>query len=243
MSNSESLRTTTIKLFRTGDHDCSYLPDRQSRTLFLDPELNYDTRLYEELTQSGFRRSGRHLYRPDCRGCQSCISARIPVNDFKMTRRFRRVLKKTDHLRLEIAPATFRDEDYALFERYINERHSDGDMYPASKISYQDFLATETPFSWHLRYFDQDRLIAVAVTDQLHSGLSAIYTFFEPDIDYLSPGVFSILRQLELCEQRNLPYLYLGYWVPGCQKMQYKTDYRPIELLVDGRWQRLVTRD
>lgn len=243
MSNSESLRTTTIKLFRTGDHDCSYLPDRQSRTLFLDPELDYDTRLYEELTQSGFRRSGRHLYRPDCRGCQSCISARIPVNDFVLKRRFRRVLKKTQHLRMEAVPATYRDEDYHLFERYINERHSDGDMHPASKSSYQDFLATESPFARHLRYYDAESLIAVAVTDQLTSGLSAIYTFFDPDAEHLSLGVFSILRQVELCQARQLPYLYLGYWVPGCHKMQYKTDYTPIELLIDGRWQRLKSSD
>lgn len=241
MSNSAKLGTTTIRLFRTGEHDCSYLPDRQSRTLFLDPELEFDVHLYEELTQSGFRRSGKHLYRPDCLACQSCISARVPVDDFQLKRRFRRILNRGAHLRLEVASPSYREEDYRLFERYINQRHADGDMYPATKTGYIDFLATKVPYALHLRYFEGDRLIAVAVTDRLKSGLSAIYTFFDPEKDHYSLGVFSVLKQIELCQRQNLPYLYLGYWVPGCQKMQYKTDYRPIELLIDGRWQTLST--
>lgn len=239
MSNSEALRTTTIKLFRTGDHDCSYLPDRQSRTLFLDPELEYDVHMYEELTQSGFRRSGKHLYRPDCGSCQKCISARIPIGTFNWKRRFRRILKRSEHLRLQIEPSMYREEDYRLFERYIEHRHEDGDMYPASQSSYADFLATSAPYALHLRYFDGDELVALAVTDQLKSGLSAIYTFFDPERSGDSLGVFSVLRQIQLCQEHKLPYLYLGYWVPGCQKMEYKTDYQPIELLIDGRWQTL----
>lgn len=240
MSNPENLTTNTIKLFRTGEHDCSYLEDRQSRTLFLDPELNFGLNLYEELTQSGFRRSGKHLYRPDCENCNSCISARIPVEQFELSRRYKRVLKRNQNIQLDIAPAEFRQEDYELFERYIEHRHDDGDMYPANIESYQDFLAVEKPFSFHLRYFLEDKLIGVAVTDQLNSGLSAIYTFFEPELDKQSIGVFSVLKQIEVCRELNMPYLYLGYWVPGCQKMQYKTQYRPTELLIDGTWQRIV---
>jgi arginine-tRNA-protein transferase len=240
MSNPENLTTNTIKLYRTGDHDCSYLPNRQSRTLFLDPELNYGVNLYEELTQSGFRRSGKHLYRPDCKQCHSCIPARIPTEEFKLTRRFKRVLKKNQTIEFEITKARFRDEDFQLFEDYINHRHSDGDMYPASRSGYEDFLATEKPFSFHIRYFCDNKLIGVAVTDRLNSGLSAIYTFFAPEFEQNSIGVFSILKQLELCQSFDVPYLYLGYWVPGCQKMEYKTQYKPIELLIDGKWQRII---
>lgn len=240
MSNSEHINTQTIKLFRTGDHDCSYLNDRQSRTLFLDPDLEYDINLYEELTQSGFRRSGKHLYRPDCKQCQSCIPARVPAQDFSLSRRYKRVLKKNSHLTMDVEPSAFREEDYALFERYINQRHADGDMYPASQSGYEDFLATSKPFSFHIRYFDGNTLVGVAVTDQLKTGLSAIYTFFEPELEKDSLGVFSVLRQIELCNALHLPYLYLGYWVPGCQKMQYKTQYKPTELLIDGEWQTIV---
>ena len=240
MSNSERITTKTIKLFRTGDHDCSYLESRASRTLFLDPDLEYDINLYEELTQSGFRRSGKHLYRPDCKQCQSCIPARVPVEQFQLNRRFKRVLKRNSHLRMDIVPAEYRAEDYELFERYITLRHYDGDMYPASQTGYEDFLATSKPFSFHIRYFDGDSLVGVAVTDQLKTGLSAIYTFFEPDLEKDSLGVYSILKQLELCSTLQLPYLYLGYWVPGCQKMQYKTQYKPTELLVEGEWQAIL---
>jgi arginine-tRNA-protein transferase len=239
MSNPENLTTNTIKLFRTGDHDCSYLPNRQSRTLFLDPELKFGVNLYEELTHSGFRRSGNHLYRPDCKECQSCIPSRIPLEHFKLKRRFKRVLSKNKDVTLQVSNDSFRQDDYDLFERYIEERHSDGDMYPASETGYKDFLAGNKPFSFHIRYFLDDALIGVAVTDRLNSGLSSIYTFFDPDLDSRSLGVFSILKQIELAKSFNLPYLYLGYWVPGCQKMQYKTQYEPIELLIDAQWQRI----
>lgn len=237
MSNSEGMSTQTIKLFRTSDHACSYLAERQSRTLFLDPDLHFELPLYEELTQSGFRRSGKHLYRPDCQQCNACIPARIPVHEFINRRRFRRINKANSDVRMEIMPSKVRPEDYQLFERYIEQRHSDGDMYPATPTGYEDFLAVNREFSFHIRFFDQDQLVAVAVTDRLISGLSAIYTFYEPDLDSRSLGVFAILSQIELCKKWSLPYLYLGYWVPGCQKMQYKIDYQPTELLIDGQWQ------
>lgn len=241
MSNSEHLTAKTIKLYRTGEHDCSYLENRQSRTLFLDPELNYNIALYEELTHSGFRRSGKHLYKPDCKNCNACIPSRIPVNEFNRSRRFRRILKKNQDIRYQIDTSEYRDEDYRLFEHYIELRHADGDMYPATPTSYSDFLATDSEFSLHIRYFLGDKLIGVAVTDQLESGLSAIYTYFDPDLHQRSLGVYSVLIQLMFCQLWNLPYLYLGYWVPGCAKMQYKTKYKPVELLIDGQWQRIVS--
>jgi leucyl-tRNA---protein transferase len=239
MSNSESLTARTIRLYRTSEHSCSYLADRESRTLFLDPDLSYDASLYEELTHSGFRRSGKYLYKPDCRSCQSCIATRIPINEFKLSRRFRRVQQKNQDISFELNRAKYRDKDYRLFERYIEQRHHDGDMYPASPSSYGDFLAMDTDFSFHIRYFIEERLIGVAVTDQLLSGLSAIYTFFDPDLNQRSLGVFSVLTQINICRSLNLPYLYLGYWVPGCAKMNYKTDYKPIELLINNQWQRM----
>ncbi len=236
MSNSEDMSNNTIKLFRTGDHDCSYLENRRSRTLFLDPELKFELPLYEELTQSGFRRSGNHLYRPDCQQCHSCIPARIPVQQFELKRRYRRVKKLNSDLHLDIQASKYRKQDYQLFERYIEARHADGDMYPASTNGYEDFLATNREFSFHIRFFLKNTLVAVAVTDRLMSGLSAIYSFYDPNLTTRSLGVFSILSQIELCLQWELPYLYLGYWVPGCQKMNYKTQYQPSELLIDGQW-------
>lgn len=235
MSNDQNL--DTIKLFRTAEHACSYLPERQSRTLFLDPELDYSVSLYEHLTQAGFRRSGKHLYRPDCGDCKACIPSRIPVDDFQLSRKFRRVMSKNKEISISLESSSFRTEDYHLFAQYINERHQDGDMYPASEESYRDFLAVQHEFSFQIHMRLNGELIAVAVTDHLISGLSAIYTFFSPKLDKNSLGVLAILSQIDLCKQWQLPYLYLGYWVPGCRKMEYKIQYQPVELLINGQWQ------
>ncbi|MFT4675482.1 MAG: arginyl-tRNA--protein-N-Asp/Glu arginylyltransferase [Reinekea sp.] len=237
MTDPETLPEGSIKLFRTTEHDCSYLADRQSRTLFLDPELEVTLDLYEQLTQAGFRRSGKHLFRPDCKTCHACIPSRVPIQDFKKKKSQQRILKKNQDIQVSVQPCVFRQADYDLFERYIAERHADGEMFPASETTYSDFLAINNEFSFQLHLTLDDRLVGVAVTDHLHSGLSAIYTFFDPDLDKRSLGVFSILSQIQLAQQWGLPYLYLGYWVPGCRKMQYKTQYQPTELLIDGRWQ------
>jgi len=237
MTDTETLPEGTIKLFRTREHDCSYLDDRQSRTLFLDPDLDFSLDLYEELSQAGFRRSGKHLFRPDCKTCQACISARVPIQAFQAKKAQQRIFKKNRDITISVQPCVFRQADYDLFERYIAQRHSDGEMYPASEATYTDFLAINNAFSCQLHFTLDEQLVAVAVTDRLHSGLSALYTFFDPDLDKRSLGVFSILSQIALAKQWGLPYLYLGYWVPGCRKMQYKTQYQPTELLIDGQWQ------
>jgi arginine-tRNA-protein transferase len=236
---SDNAREQTLKFFRTGEHDCSYLPEQRSRTLFLDPELKYSQKLYEDLTHSGFRRSGKHLYRPDCQNCHACIPSRIAVHEFQMKRRFRRINKLNNDISIELKPCTYRDADYALYERYINLRHSDGDMHPPNKDSYSDFLAINHDFSFQIRYLLNGNVVGIAVTDQLKTGLSAIYTFFEPALDRRSLGVFSILKQIELCQKLDLPYLYLGYWIPGCKKMNYKTSYQPVELLIDNQWHQI----
>lgn len=240
MSNSTHPSEDTIKLYRTGEHRCSYLPDRQSRTLFVDPDLEFSIELYEELTHVGFRRSGRHLYRPDCTGCSACIPARIPVEAFVLRRKHRRILKRNKDLRMEVAELAYRDQDYQLFERYIQLRHADGDMFPATKEGYMDFLTTRSDLGFQMRLYLGEKLVSVAITDHLPSGLSAVYTFFEPDLDARSLGVYSILSQINLAKHYQLPYLYLGYWVPGCQKMHYKSEYQPLEMLLEGEWQ-LVT--
>ena len=237
MSNSSEPSGETIALYRTGEHKCSYLPDRQSRTIFVDPDFRFPEQLYEELTHSGFRRSGQHLYRPDCGTCSACTPTRIPVNTFAMSKQQKRIYRKNKDLTVKIAPSEFRQEDYELFERYINIRHRDGDMYPTSPDSYTDFLTCRPDISFQIRLFDGDKLISVAVTDKITSGLSALYTFFDPDYDKRSLGTFSILSQIEITRMNDLPFLYLGYWVPGCQKMTYKTQFQPIEVLHDKKWQ------
>ena len=131
------------------------------------------------------------------------------------------------------------EENYALYARYITERHRDGDMYPPSREQFASFLLCEWSDTAFIEFRRDEQLIAVAVTDRVEDGLSAIYTFYDPDMHHFSPGVYAILWQIEHARQTGRPHLYLGYWIKQCQKMSYKTDYRPLEMFVGERWIRV----
>jgi len=227
------------QFFVTPEHDCSYLPRRQANTLFLDPRETITPQLYQRLTEHGFRRSGGHLYRPHCRGCQACVPVRIPVDAFRPNRSQRRVRRRNEDVVVRIENARFSHRLYQLYERYIALRHMDGDMYPPSTDQFRSFLLSQWSQTLFLCSYLGDELLAVAVTDQQLDGLSAIYTFFDPEQSGRSPGVLSILNQIDLARQLELPYVYLGYWIRDSEKMRYKTDYRPVELFSNNRWLRL----
>lgn len=205
-------------------------------TLFIDPDTEIDQKIYSALSDLGFRRSGKHLYRPHCQHCSACISTRIVVQDFIPKRRHRRIWKANRDLSVTITSDIRGAEYYALYERYIAERHSDGDMYPASREQYESFLSNEWKLTDYLVFNDNNGPVAVAVTDRLTSGLSAIYTFYDPSLNQRSLGVFAILWQIEQARRLDLPYVYLGYWIKQSQKMNYKIDYRPTQLLVNDNW-------
>ncbi|WP_110687937.1 arginyltransferase [Salinicola aestuarinus] len=231
-----------LRFFLTVPHPCSYLPGREATTLFLDPQAPPSAEIYEALTLLGFRRSGGNLYRPHCEGCRACISVRIPVRNFAATRTQRKLVNRNADLDVRVLSAEFRDEHYALYARYISARHTDGDMYPPSRDQYCQFLARPRAFASLIEFRLGEHLMAVAATDWLEHGLSAIYTFFDPDpiFERRSLGVFAVLKQIELARERDLPHVYLGYWIQQCQKMRYKQDYQPLEYLDGGRWQQLV---
>lgn len=224
------------QFYLTPDHPCSYLPGRRARTLFLDPRDTIHPPLYQALTEHGFRRSGSHLYRPHCDGCQACVPTRIPVSDFKPRRAQRRVLSRNSALTVHVEPAIFNRRYYDLYVRYIRGRHRDGDMYPPTADQFRSFLLSQWSNVLFLCSYLDDELVAVAVCDQLPEGLSAIYTFFDPDHPARSLGTWSILQQIELCRRSELTHLYLGYWIRNSRKMHYKLDFRPVELFLDGRW-------
>lgn len=229
-----------IQYYITPPHQCSYIDGRAARMVFLDPVKRIDTHTLSELSRQGFRRSGDFVYRPECSHCRQCLSARIPVNEFKPNSSQKRALKANKDLRFvtrETVHAT--DVHYQLYERYITQRHADGDMYPPSREQFEKFLVESCTNSFFLEMWCADKLMAVATCDQLDDGLSAVYTFFDPDMTQRSLGTFSILQQIELVKQQQLPYLYLGYWVPSSSKMKYKAQYAPLEVLISGRWSRL----
>lgn len=226
----------TKQFFATPEHDCSYLADQRAKTLFLDPRETLDSSLYSALTGLGFRRSGSHIYRPHCERCQACVPTRVPVTAFRLTRRFKRVLKRNADLHVSFEPATFRGSYFHLYKRYIEARHADGDMHPATPEQFRSFLLSPWSDTEFLCVWRDDELLAVAVTDVLDDGLSAIYTFFEPQQEARSLGVYCILKQIEAAVGAGKSHLYLGYWIEGSAKMRYKIDYRPVELLARERW-------
>lgn len=234
-------RIATLSFYSTEPHACSYLMGRDATTVFADPAFPMTPEIYNHLCEQGFRRSGEHIYRPHCQHCSACVPLRISVENFRANRQQKRCWKQNQDLSIEIVEDIRSGEHYGLYERYIRERHRDGDMYPATLKQYESFLAIpsfslENPLTHYIEFRLGMRLLAIAVTDILASGASAIYTFYEPDEDHRSLGVFSVLFQIELARRLGLPYLYLGYWIEASRKMAYKTHYKPHEVFLQGRW-------
>ncbi len=240
MSAREKL--SQLLFYSSPRHPCSYLPDRDSAVLFADPEVEIDTETYTILARIGFRRSGPHIYRPHCGTCTECIPVRIPVSRFQPSRNQKRVLSKNRDIQSNWVPAEITDEYYELFERYISERHKDGDMYPPSREQYESMFVDARSEAHFLTFRLEERLLAVAAVDLMLDGLSAIYTFFDPDFSDRSPGTLAVLRQTDIARQLGLPYVYLGYWVKNCAKMAYKSVYQPLEIFQNDEW-RLMDSD
>lgn len=229
-----------LQYYITPPHNCSYLDDKSARMVFLDPAHRIDVVTLSELSRMGFRRSGDFVYRPECHLCRQCLSSRVPVHEFQMNSMQKKAWKRNQDLKVTLRSTQEANaQHYALYERYINERHADGDMYPPSQDQFEKFLVHSCTDSFFLELWHEDRLIAVSTCDPLNDGLSAVYTFFDPDENRRSLGVFAILKQIEHAKKLGLPYVYLGYWVPHSNKMNYKSQYVPLELLIDGQWRRL----
>ena len=225
-----------LKFYATQPHPCSYLPGEQATTLFLDPSQLMDAQVYAGLSEVGFRRSGDHLYRPHCQRCSACVPARIPADQFQPNRQQKRILKRNADLCVIPVRPKFSEEYYALYARYIERRHADGDMYPPSRDQFSTFLVRDLSFARFYEFRLDDRLMAIAVTDLLPNGLSAVYTFYDPDEERRSLGRYAVLWQIGETARLGLHAVYLGYWIKNCRKMNYKTQYRPIELFVNQRW-------
>lgn len=232
-----------LKLFKTTPHPCSYIPGEEASTLFVDPEQEIDLETYTFLSERGYRRSGDYMYRPDCLSCQACISLRIPIAKYRFSRNDKRLINRNQDLTVRSIDSITEDESfYRLYEAYINQRHQDGDMYPANQQQYSSFLNNPYGSTEYQGFYLDDELLALAVIDRLENGLSAVYTFYHPDSSYdkRSLGTYAILWQLQEAKQRELDYVYLGYWVKQCRKMNYKTRFRPAEILINQRWLTLL---
>jgi len=229
----------TIKFYQDSPHDCSYLDDRQACNIYPDPNEPMTDGLYSQLIQHGFRRSGNLAYRPYCPNCDACVPVRIDVNSFKTSRSQRRCLQRNQGLTISHHPATFNPEHFDLYCRYLTARHLDGGMDNPTTESYLNFLTSDWGKTHFIEIRRESQLVAVAVTDYVHDGISALYTFFDPDMAQYSLGTYAILQQIKIAQSQGLSWLYLGYWIKDCQKMQYKQRFSAIEGYSDQQWQAL----
>ncbi|MDA8361917.1 MAG: arginyltransferase [Gammaproteobacteria bacterium] len=226
-------------LFLSTAHECSYLPDRAANTLFMDPRFPLSAELFGDFNRRGFRRSGDLIYRPHCQNCQACVAVRIPVASFVVSRSQRRTLLRNGDVRMVAKAPVFDDEHFALFLRYQNQRHTGGSMANPDAPTYMRFLVGRQVETVFYEFRTDSQLLAVAVVDSLPDGLSAVYTFYEPELPSRGLGTLAILSQVQLTHALGLPFLYLGYWVEASPKMAYKSRFRPLEGYRNGRWTRL----
>jgi len=235
-------RTSRLpQFFLTPGGPCPYLPGRVERKVFARLNGSYAQALNEALTHSGFRRSQMIAYRPACDACSACVSVRIVVNDFEISRGQKRIARRNADIVRNVVPAEATREQFALLRTYLDSRHAGGGM---SDMGLFDYVAMveETPVNTHIVEYRQHptgALMASALTDVLRDGLSMVYSFYHPGEDARSLGTYMILDHVNAARERRLPYVYLGYWVRGSEKMDYKARFRPLEALGAEGWVRL----
>lgn len=224
------------QFYVTAPQPCPYLEGRMERKLFTALQGDTATKLNDSLSKQGFRRSQNVLYRPSCAECSACMSARIDVSKFAPSRSQRRVLKRASHLGRRATSPWATEEQYALFRDYLDGRHATGGMADMDMFEFAA-MVEETPIRSRLiEYTDEAALRAVCLTDILDDGLSMVYSFFDPALERLSLGTFIILDHVAIAQELKLPYVYLGYWVPGSPKMGYKANFKGIEVYRGGEW-------
>jgi len=232
-----------LPLYLTPEHPCSYYTDRQARTVFGDPRIAPDVELQSRLAQQGFRRSGSYIYRPECNGCRACIAARVDVAGFQPNRSQRRNLRDNAVLEVSIQRSWCTDSLLALYNRYQSHRHPDGQMLAPGETQFREFLLSEWSDTYFLEIRFGTELLGISVFDRLEDGVSAVYTFYEPDAEARGLGTFAILKLIELARSEKSSRVYLGYWLPEHPKMDYKRRFRPLEILVHGEWRRLQFKE
>ena len=230
------------QFYVTHQQPCAYLPDRFERKIFTKLSINNGEKLNNTLSKQGFRRSQNILYRPACKGCNSCFSARIKISDFYYSKSQKRVRNKNKNIHRKINDAWATEEQFDLFKKYLNQRHTNGGMTEMQVYEFAAMIEETSVFSKVIEYLennynDQQTLRSASLTDILDDGISIVYSFFDPDFNQQSLGTQIILDHIEYAKELDLSYVYLGYWVPGSKKMEYKSKFSGLEIYCDDKWQ------
>lgn len=236
------MNNTPLQFGLTPPAPCSYLATQQEQLAVLMSPQPLDHHLYQQLIAYNFRRSGNQIYRPHCASCNACQSLRIPAAQFQASKAQRRILNKAERANwhYQLAAAVVTAEEYqslfALFNRYIEYKHADGSMFPATTEQLDSLLNS----SWQpirlLKLYQAAQLVAVSIIDELANSYSAVYTFFAPEAAHFSPGKLAVLYLLAEAKTSERQFVYLGYQVDGCRKMAYKTEFKPHQRFFDGYW-------
>lgn len=230
----------TLHFYATAPYSCSYLEGELAQSLIAAPHHLIDSKAYDGLIRQGFRRSGKFAYRPYCEHCSACKSVRLPVKQFSPSRSQKRAFKKHQQLTAKVMPLDFKDAHFALYEAYQNSRHDGLDTAKNEAESaiqqYQSFLVQTNVNSVMVEFWEQETLRMVSVVDVVADGLSAVYTFYDASDPRNSYGTYNIMWLIEWCKSRDLPFLYLGYWIENSPKMAYKKNFQPQEVLVHTEW-------
>lgn len=230
------MRSDPVRLFQTLPHACGYYADRTAQNLVIDPAAPQLDQLYAPALERGFRRAGGHLYFPHCPQCHACTPCRVDVEHFQPDRAQNRCLKRNADLLISESIPGYNRERHSLYERYLQQRHPGGGMDDAEASDFRRFLTAPWSPTLFLEMRQGDRLLALAVTDVCLNGISAVYTFYDPTERARGLGTFAILQQIELARRRAIPWLYLGFWIDGHPKMDYKRRFRPLQIRKADGW-------
>jgi leucyl-tRNA---protein transferase len=242
MSKMNDMPFAELQFYATAPYPCSYLPGKLARSQVATPSYLIDTRVYSALVNAGFRRSGAFTYRPYCDHCRACVPVRVIVDQFTPNRSQKRAWKQHANLTVHLMDLKFNPEHYALYRHYQASRHAGGGMDQDSREQYSHFLLQSNVSSYQVEFREDGVLKMVSIIDELDDGLSSVYTFFDTSNPDTSYGTYNVLWQIEEAKRLKLDYIYLGYWIEQSRKMNYKTNYRPLEGLQNGEWLPMKTK-